>query len=594
MRILLSCLLALSLSPAFAADATHGLTLTDTLKYPAGFAKFDYVNAAAPKTGTLKLAVEGAFDTLNPVSPRGVSAPGLGMVYDTLMKRAYDEISSEYGLIAEKVTIAPNITAATFTLNSAAKWHDGTPITPEDVVFSFNAWKKNSMYTTYYASIKKAEKTGVRDVTFTFDAPNNKELPHILGQMIVLSKAFWSAKDSKGNPRDIAAPSSDLPLGSGPYRVKSIETGRNITYERVPNYWAETLNVNVGYNNFQEIKYTVYRDDSAQILDFKADRLDARLENRAKNWATAYDFPAIKNGRAIKATFERRATGEMQGFVPNMRREKFQDARVRQALNYMLDFEHLNRSIFYNQYERCNSYYAGTELASSGLPEGKELEILKALKYTIPSQVLTTPYTNPVGGDEANARNNMRTALELFKAAGWQLQNGKMRNAKGEAFTLEIMIASPAFSPIAEIYGKYLEKIGVEASVRQIDPTQYISRLRTRDYDMVVGHWGQSLTPGNEQRTMWSTQASEDGNSQNLAGIKNPAVDALVEQIIYAPDRATQVAATKALDRVLLWNHYVIPQWRISYDRIAHWNRFAYPSPIPAYAHGFPDIWWAK
>lgn len=594
-HIFLSLALLIAI-PAIAQETktVHGLSLTGTLKYAPNFEKFDYVNPVAPKGGTLRLSVEGAFDTLNPVSPRGVSAPGIAMIYDTLMKRSYDEVSSEYGLIAESVSVPADISSATFQLNPAAKWHDGSPITPEDVVFSFNAWKKSSTFTSYYANVSKAEKTGAREVKFTFDVPNNKELPQILGQLMVLPKAWWAGKDAKGNPRDISAPSLEIPLGSGPYKIKSIEAGRGIVFERAKNYWGEKLNVNIGYNNFEEIRYTVYRDDVPTIEDFKADRLDVRIENRAKNWATVYDFPAVKDGRVLKETFPIRATGVMQSFALNIRREKFQDARVRQALNYLFDFEHLNRSIFYGQYERCNSFYAGTELASSGVPEGKELEILKSLKNPIPAEALTTPYKNPVGGDEAAARNNMREALRLFKEAGWQVKDKKLVNAAGAQFTMEFIIASPAFEPITLTYINALEKLGINASVRLVDPTQYVSRLRSRDYDVVVGSWGQSLTPGNEQRGMWGSKAADDSNSQNLVGIKNPAVDELIEKIIYAPDRATQVAATRALDRVLLWNHYVIPQWRIGYERIAYWNRFAYPKPLPEYNTGFPEIWWGK
>jgi len=580
--------------PAGAAQQfRHGLSLMGQPKYPAGFPHFAYVNASAPKGGQLRLADDGSFDSLNFVIPRGSPAAGLNLIYDTLMTPAYDEVASEYGLIAEGVSYPADFSAVTYRLRAAAKWHDGTPITPEDVVWSFEALVANNPNQKfYYSHVTKAEKTGDRDVTFTFDQAGNRELPQIVGQIMVLPKHWWTGTDASGKPRDITQGTLEPPLGSGAYRIKSVVPGRTIAYERVADYWGEALPVNVGKDNFDEIRYEYFRDDTVMLEAFKADQYDFRIESSAKNWATAYDFPAARDGRVLLEMFENRASGVMQAFIPNLRREKFQDRRVRRALNYALDFEGMNHTLFFDQYKRINSYFSGTELASSGLPQGRELEILTPLKDQLPPEVFTTAFANPESGSEEARRANLREAAGLMKAAGWEVKNRKLVNAKGEPFTIEILIASPAFERVAVFYKPALERLGIAVTIRLVDSSQYINRVRARDFDMIVSGWGQSLSPGNEQRDYFGSAAADREGSRNYGGIRNPAIDTLIDKVIYATDRADLLAATHALDRVLLWNEYVVPAWTLNYTRTARWDRFSHPDPLPNYSFAFPDIWW--
>ncbi|MFG1303766.1 extracellular solute-binding protein [Xanthobacter autotrophicus] len=582
-----------SAAPAAAQVFRHALSLMGQPKYPAGFPHFDYVNPAAPKGGLLRLAEDGTFDTFNFVVPRGTPAAGITLIYDTLMAASYDEVSTEYGLIAEGVSHPADFSFVTYRLRADAKWHDGTPITPDDVVFSFEALTKNNPNQRfYYSHVVKAEKTGERDVTFTFDQAGNRELPQIVGQLTILPKHWWTGTDAAGKPRDITQGSLEVPLGSGGYRIKSFVPSRSITYERVKDYWAKDLNVNVGKDNFDEIRYEYFRDDTVMLEAFKADTYDFRTESSAKNWATAYDFPARADGRVVLEMFENRASGIMQAFIPNLRRDKFKDPRVRRALNYALDFEGMNHTLFFGQYKRINSYFSGTELASSGLPQGRELDILNSVKDLVPPQVFTTAYTNPESGTEESRRANLREASRLLKDAGYEIKSRKLVDAKGEPFTLELLISSPAMERVAVFYKPALERLGITVTIRLVDSSQYINRVRARDFDMIVSGWGQSLSPGNEQREFWGTEAADREGSRNLAGIRDKAVDTLIEKVIYATDRADLVAATHALDRVLLWNEYVVPAWTLNYTRTARWDRFAHPPTLPTFSFAFPDIWW--
>ncbi|MFG1477306.1 extracellular solute-binding protein [Xanthobacter sp. V4C-4] len=562
-------------------------------RYPAGFPHFDYVNPEAPKGGLLRLAEDGGFDSLNFVIPRGSLASGLNLIYDTLMVAASDEVASEYGLIADGVSYPADFSSVTYRIREGARWHDGTPISADDVVWSFEVLVANNPNQKfYYSHVAKAEKSGPREVTFTFDQAGNRELPQIVGQFMVLPKHWWTGTDAAGKPRDITQGTLEPPLGSGAYRIKSVTPGRTIAYERVPDYWGKALNVNVGKDNFEEIRYEYFRDDTVMLEAFKADQYDFRIESSAKNWATAYDFPARKDGRVILEMFENRASGVMQAFIPNLRREKFQDPRVRRALNYALDFEAMNHALFFDQYKRISSFFSGTELASSGLPQGRELDILTGVKALVPPQVFTTAYANPASPDEEARRANLREAARLLKEAGWEVKNRKLVNAKGEVFTLEILIASPAFERVAVFYKPALERLGIAVTIRLVDSSQYINRVRARDFDMIVSGWGQSLSPGNEQRDFFGSEAADREGSRNFGGIRNPAVDQLIDKVIYATDRADLVAATHALDRVLLWNDYVIPAWTLNFTRTARWDRFSHPPALPAYSFAFPDIWW--
>jgi microcin C transport system substrate-binding protein len=590
-------------SPAQAQSAAtshtwkHGLSLFGELKYPDSFKRFDYVNAEAPKTGIARLGVFGTFDNFNQVvsGVKGSIAAGIDQIYDTLMVAALDEVSTEYGLLAEAVSHPADFSSVTYRLRANARWHDGKPVTVEDVIYSLEAFKKNHpQWSAYYSHVTKAEKTGEREVTFTFDGPGNRELPQIVGQLTVLPKHWWEGTDRSGKKRDIAATTLELPLGCGAYRIKEFVAGRTIAYERVPDYWGKDLNVNIGRDNFNELRYEYFRDPTVALEAFKADAIDWRTENSAKNWATAYDFPAVKDKRVVLEEFPNNSSGVMQGFAFNIRRAKFQDWRVRRAFNYAFDFEEMNRQIFYGQYKRIASYFEGLELAARGLPEGAELAILETVRDKVPADLFTKPYTNPVGGSPENTRANLREGVRLLREAGYEIRNQRLVNTKtGEPFSVEFLLSSPDSVRFVEPYKPSLERLGIAVSIRIADDAQYENRLRQWDYDIVTAVWGQSLSPGNEQRGFWSSKAADQPGSRNLVGIKNPAVDALIERLIFATSRADLVAATKALDRVLLWNDYVVPQWTYGKIRSARWDRYGRPDPLPKYGFSaFPTVWW--
>ncbi len=591
--------LAAPITPARAQerDWQHGLSLFGELKYPPGFKHFDYVNAQAPKGGSVRLIALGTFDNFNEVvaGMRGSIAAGTGLLSDTLLVSALDEVSTEYGLLAEAVSHAPDFAWAAFRLRAAARHHDGKPVTVADVIYSFEMFKKHNPFSAaYYRHVVKAEQTGEREVTFTFDGPGNRELPVILGQLNVLAKHWWEGTDASGKKRDIGATTLEPPLGNGAYRIKEFVAGRTVAYERVNDYWGRDLNVNLGRDNFDELRFEYFRDATVAIEAFKADRIDWRTENSAKNWATAYDFPAAREKRVVLEKFPQRNRGIMQGFAFNTRRDKFKDARLRRAFNFAYDFEEMNKQIFFGQYKRINSYFDGTELASSGLPEGPELEILETVRDKVPPEVFTTPYTNPVGGTPEKVRANLREAMRLLKEAGYEVRDQRLVNAKsGEALSLEILTEDPAAERFILFYKPSLERLGITVTVRTVDEPQYENRLRSWDFDMIVATWPESLSPGNEQRDYWSSQAADTPGSRNYVGIKNPAGDALIERVIFAKDRAGLIAATRALDRVLLWNHYVVPQFTIDETRTARWDRFSRPDPLPNYgAAAFPTVWW--
>jgi len=595
--VALGCVTLVAPAAAQNEDWRHGLSLFGDLKYPAGFKHFEYVNPDAPKGGTVRQIAFGTFDNFNlaVAGVKGSLAMGQGMIYDSLMTSALDEVSSEYGQIAEAVRHPADFSSVTYRLRPEARWHDGKPITPEDVIFSFDTFKKHSpQLAAYYRHVVKAEKSGEREVTFTFDAPGNRELPQIVGQLTVLPKHWWEGTDASGKPRDVGATTLEPPLGSGAYRIKDFVPGRTIVYERVKDYWGKDLNVSIGQNNFDEIRYEYFRDSTVALEAFKGDLVDWRTENSAKSWATAYDFPAVKEKKVVLEEFPIRNFGIMQAFAFNTRREKFADPRVRLAFNYAFDFEEMNKQIFYGQYERIKSYFQGTELASSGLPEGQELAILETVRDKVPPEVFTTPYSNPAGGSPEAVRKNLREAMRLLKEAGWEVRNQKLVNTKtGEPMTVEFLVDEPSSERFVLFYKPSLERLGMTVTVRTVDDAQYQNRLRQWDFDIVVANWGQSLSPGNEQRDFWGSQAADRPGSRNLVGIRNPAVDALIDRVIYAKDREELVAATHALDRVLLWNHYVVPQWTYGKIRTARWDRFGRPDPLPRYGlSGFPTVWW--
>jgi microcin C transport system substrate-binding protein len=603
-RIILPSFLAacLALSPLAAQEASkeapwrHGAALLGEAKYPLGFRHFDYVNPDAPKGGLVRLGAQGTFDSFNIVvaGVKGAPEQGLGLIYETLTTSALDEPSASYGLLAEAFSYPEDYSSVTFRLRPEARWHDGQPVTVDDVIFSFEALKTNSpTYAFYYANVTKAEKLGEREVKFTFDEKGNRELPQIMGQMLVMPKHWWEGTAPDGRKRDITQTTLEPPLGSGPYRLKGFEAGRNASYERVKDYWGQNINVNVGQNNFDEIRYEYYRDVTVLLEAFKGDRIDFRTENSARNWATGYNFPARQEGRVILEEFPQRASGVMQAFVLNLRRDKFKDPRVRRALNLAFPFEEINKTIFSGQYERTASYFHGLDIASSGLPQGQELAILETFRDKVPPEVFTTPYKNPVGDTPDAIRNNLREADRLLKEAGWEVKDRRRVNARGEPLSIEFLADSPNDERYLLPYKQSLERLGIEVAVRTVDEVQYVNRVRAFDFDAITSGWGQSLSPGNEQREYWGSQAAKREGSRNLAGIADPAVDALIDKVIYAKDREELVAATKALDRVLLAHNYVVPQWTYGKQRTARWDRYSHPETMPRYgAAAFPTIWW--
>jgi microcin C transport system substrate-binding protein len=587
------------IAAARAQDKTwqHGLSLFGDLKYPAGFKQFDYVNAKAPTGGVARQIALGTFDNFNTVvgGVKGSLAAGVDTIYETLSVSSLDEVSSGYCLLADGVSFPPDFSSATYRLRAAAKWHDGTPVTPEDVIFSLDAFRKYSpQLSAYYRHVAKAEKTGDREVTFTFDGPGNRELPQIIGELTVLPKHWWEGTDKDGKQRNIGETTLEPPLGSGPYRIKDFSAGRNVVYERVEDHWGRGLNVNIGSNNFDELHYEYFRDTTVALEAFKADTIDWRTENSAKNWATAYDFPAVSDKRVVLEEFPIRNIGMMQAFAFNIRREIFQDPRVRLAFNYAFNFEEMNKQIFFGQYHRITSFFEGTELAATGLPTGKELELLETVRDKVPPEVFKKPYGNPVNGTPEEVRDNLREAVRLLQQAGYEVRDQQLVNTKtGAQFTVEFLAEDPSFERVFLFYKPSLDRLGMNVTVRHVDEAQYENRLRTWDFDIITSAWGESLSPGNEQRGYWGSQAADEAGSYNLIGIKNPAVDAMIEQVIFAKNRADLEAATKALDRILLWNFYVVPQWTYGRVRTARWDRFGHPDPMPKYGRAaFPTVWW--
>jgi microcin C transport system substrate-binding protein len=589
-----------ALSVAAAADQQlpvrhHALSLVGEPKHSAGFKHFDWVNPDAPKGGVLRSAIQGTFDTLNPYSIKGVPAAGINLIYSPLMANSPDEEATVYGLIAEWVSYPPDYSSATFGLRSEARFHDGTLITPEDVIFSFNALKKaDPRYAGYYENAIKAEKTGERDVTFTFNMTGNRGLPGVLGHLPVLPKHYWEGTGVNGELRDLTKSTLEVPIGSGPYKIRSFNTGNSIVLERVRDFWARDLPVYRGQWNFDEIRYTYFRDRTAAFEEFKSGRADVWFENTASTWATQYGFDAIKKNLVKKEAFPSARIGRMQGFVLNTRREKFKDVRVRHALNLAFNFEEINRALLFGQYTRVASYFDNSELKSSGLPQGRELEILSEYKNDVPPEVFTSEWKNPVYATPQDTRKHLGEALKLLNEAGWNVKPGSsvLTNAKGEPLAIEFLLASEGFTRHVGQYMSSLQKIGVQASLRVVDPTQFERRRTVFDYDVIVDAYPQTLSPGNEQRYYWGSSAADQPGSRNTIGVKNATIDALIERLVAATDRAELVAITRALDRVLLWNFYVVPHWYSSSDWIARWDVFGRPETLPRLTAAFMQVWW--
>lgn len=563
------------------------------------FTRYPYVNPDAPKGGTLNSAAFGTFDSFNPFIVRGTPAAGFtqfgGLLWDTLMQQSTDEAGTSHPLIAEAFKYPEDYSSATYRIDPDARWHDGKPITAEDVVWSFEVLKEISPdYNRYYANVTEAVALSEREVEFRFDQTGNRELPHIMGDLTVLPKHWWEGQDARGRQRNIENPTLEPPLGSGPYRVASFRPGENIVWERVEDYWGADLPVNVGRNNFDRLRYTYFQDDNAEFQAFTRGGFeDVRQELSTRRWAVEYTFPAFERGDVVKREFVSTGVQHMQSFAFNLRKARFQDRRVRQALTLAYNFEEQNRLQFFNLNERFSSYFERSELASSGVPQGRELEILEEYRDSLPPELFTEEFRLPVFDTPQAARTHLREAVRLFDEAGWAIRNGRMVNkGAGEPFRIEFLGASPTSEIITGGYIANLKRLGIDATLRIIDTTQYIQRYQSFDFDAVTARFPQSESPGNEQRSYWSSQAADTAGSRNVPGIKDPVVDALVDRIIFAKDRDDLVATVRALDRVLLWNYYTVPQYFQPTLRYAYWNKFGIPEEQPRYTGIDVMSWW--
>ena len=571
---------------------SHGDTLVGDLNYPPDFKHFDYANPDAPKGGTARIAAIGTFDSFNPFIVKGNAATGVGLIYDTLMTPTLDASSTSYGLLAEWIEHPKDYSSVAFKIREDATWHDGTPITPKDAVFSFNLLISKAIpaYRLYYANVETAEDAGDNILRFTFDQKNNRELPHIMGQLNIFPEHYW--KD-----RDFTKSSLEKPLGSGPYEIGAFEAGRSVEYERVADYWGKDLPVNVGIHNFGKLRFEYYKDPNAAFEAFKAGKLDHREENSSINWATRYNFPAVEKGDVIKEEIETDGPKRSQTFVFNTRREKFSDVRVREALALMFDFEWTNKAIFYGQYARPTSYFQGTaDLMSSGIPEGRELEILEEHRDALPAKIFDEPFEMPISdGSGRGDRRVLRRAKGLLKEAGWTVEGGKLVNEEGRPFEIEFLYASSQQERVIAPYLKNLDRLGIETKLRLIDSAQYTQRFQDHDFDMVIGGVGNSSSPGNEQREFWGSEAADAQGSRNTSGVKDPVVDALIDGLIFAKDREDLAAYSRALDRVLLWGHYGVLELYTPTERVAWWHKkVTKPDPTPSHNVGFPSVWWSS
>lgn len=568
---------------------THALTLYGAPKYSADFTHFDYVNPDAPKGGQIRLGAIGTYDNLNPFILKGVAAAGSLLLYNRLCSKSQDEPFTEYGQLARRIEMSEDRSWVVFELRAEARWHDGLPVTAADVVFSFETLVEKGIpfYRSFYADVTHVEALDTRRVKFSFKEGTNREMPLIMGQLRVLPKHYWQE-------RDFSATTLEPPLGSGPYKIVELEAGRSITYERVKDYWARDLSVHKGRHNFDRIRYEYYRDGTVSTEAFKAGEYDFRSLSNSKEWATGYEgFAPIKEGRMVKEMVPHQLIRGMSGFCFNARRPLFADPKVRRALAYAYDFEWTNQNLYYGLFTRSNSYWGNSDLGASGLPTGQELAILETYRGRVPDEVFSEVYQPPKTDGSGNIRANLRTAKKLLQEAGWTVKDGALTQAKtGAKMRIEFLLASSSYERILGPMIQNLERLGIEATIRTVDAAQYQNRVQDFDYDIIVASWRQTLSPGNEQRNFWSSASAAATGSRNYAGIKDPVVDELIERQIAAPDRATQVALTRALDRVLLWGHYVIPESHSRAYRLAYWNKFSRPPAPPKNGFGFPDTWW--
>ena len=571
------------------AAPQHALTLYDEPpKYPANFKHLDYVNPNAPKGGTFRKSALGTFDSLNPFINKGVPADDIDLTYDTLARQSLDEPFTAYGLIAEKIEKAPDNSWVRFYLRPQAKFNDGHPIRAEDVVFSFDTLMKSAspLFKSYYSDVEKAVEENPLQVKFIFKHTKNRELPLILGQLPILPKHWWESRDfNKGN--------LEIPVGSGPYTITEIKPGRSIRYERNKDYWGKDLPINKGLYNFDAITIDYFRDNSVAFEALKAGQFDYWLEISAKNWAGAYNVPAVKQGRLIKEEIRNANPTGMQGFIFNLRRPMFQDVRVREALNLLFDFEWANKQLFNGSYARTSSYFENSDMAAKTLPSDEELAILEPLRGQIPDKVFTEVYKPDVTDASGMIREQQRRAYKLLQDAGWRIVDDKMVDTLGNPVKIEFLLAQTEFERILLPFKRNLSDLGIDLQIRRVDTSQYLNRLRSRDFDMIIGSFPQSSSPGSEQREYWASESAEKLGSRNFMGLKDPAIDQLTEGLINADSRQNLITHARALDRVLQWGFYVIPNWHIKTWRVAYSNHIGHPAVTPLYDIG-TSTWWVK
>ena len=591
MNIIKFSLLIISITfPSFLKaeiNIAHAIAMHGEPKYPDSFQYVDYANPDAPKGGKIILSSTGSYDSFNPFILKGTAAAGIGNLYETLTTGSSDEAFTEYGLIAKTIEWPDDRSWVAFTIREEAVWHDGKKISPEDVIWTFNTLmeKGHPFYKYYYGDVVEVIQENDNKVRFNFKGNTNLELPLIVGQLPVLPKHYWINKNFEET-------SMDIPIGSGPYKIKNFDAGRTITYELDSDYWGKNIPIKKGTENFGVIQYEYYKDRSIEREAFKSGDIDLFSENTSKDWATSYDTPAVQNGLIKKELIEHQNPQGMQGFAFNTRKEIFEDKRVREALSYAFDFEWTNKNLFYNAYKRTNSFFENSELASSGVPSGRELDLLNDYRELLPQKLFQEEYNPPKTDGSGFMRKELQEATKLLQDAGWELQEGKLINKKsGSKFEFELLLVSPAFERIVLPFKDNLAKLGIDVSVRTIDSAQYQNRLDGFDFDMIVSTFSQSLSPGNEQRNFWGSDAAKTNGSRNIIGISNEVIDSLIEKVISAKDREDLIVTTRALDRVLLWNHYVIPQWHISAYRTLYWDIFDKPSVRPKYSLG-THTWW--
>ena len=592
-------------TPAAAGDGEqagrHGFAILGELKYPPDFTHFDYVNPDAPKGGSVRLNYHGSYDSLNPFILKGVAAAGNNpfgaggsvLGFQPLMVAAGDEPDSFYGLTAESVAFSDDRRAVTFTIRETAKWHDGSEVTAEDVAFSFDTLKSEGrpIYRVLYRDILEAKVVGPRRVRFVFrDGVNVRDLPGYVAGMPVLSKAYYTRNAFNET-------TLEPPMASGVYRVAKVDAGRSITYERIEGHWAENLPVYRGRFNFDTIRFDYYKDREVELEAFFAGKIDFREEFTSKSWATKYDVPPVRDGRIKRAVLPDQSPSGTQAFFLNSRRAKFADPRVRRALAYAFDFEWSNKTLFYGLYDRSTSIFENSELSADGPPTPAELALLEPFRDRLPPEVFEAAYRPPVTDGSGRIRRHLRTATDLLAEAGWTVRDGRLVNAAGEGMNIEFLSYNRGFERIVLPYVRNLERLGITASFRLVEPAQYQNRLRTFDYDTTTFRFGGSLTPGVSLRNLWGSAAADVQGSQNFTGIKDPVVDALIEKVIAARDRDALIAATRALDRVVMWGHYLVPQWYKGAHHVAYWDMFGFPETKPNYDLttfnlGFFDTWW--